>query len=106
VHYDWDEVPEEPINADATRQVIHTPNMTLLRAQFKKGAVLPLHAHPQEQITMVTHGELRIEVEGVSTVLTAGGILFVPSNANHLVEAVEDTVSIDVFSPARTDWQR
>jgi quercetin dioxygenase-like cupin family protein len=102
--HDWDQVPEEELSPLIKRQVIHTPDMTLLRVQFKRGAFVPAHAHVHQQISMVMSGRLRIEVEGVETVLTPGSVLVIPSNANHLAEALEDTVDIDIFSPARTDW--
>jgi len=102
--YNWDQVPEEELTPLIKRQAIHTPGMTLLRVQFKRGAFLPTHAHIHQQISMVMSGRLRIEVEGVETVLTPGSVLNIPSNANHLAEALEDTVDIDIFSPARTDW--
>jgi quercetin dioxygenase-like cupin family protein len=102
--YTWDQVPEEELTPLIKRQVIHTPSMTLLRVQFKRGAFVPAHAHVHQQISMVMSGRLRIEVEGVETVLTPGSVLVIPSNANHLAEALEDTVDIDIFSPARTDW--
>ena len=28
----------------------------------------------------------------------------IPSNAEHVAEALEDTVDIDAFSPIRQDW--
>jgi quercetin dioxygenase-like cupin family protein len=102
--YSWDQVPEEELTPLIKRQVIHTAGMTLLRVQFKRGAFVSAHAHVHQQISMVMSGRLRIEVDGVETILSPGSLLTIPSNANHLAEALEDTIDIDIFSPARTDW--
>ena len=37
-------------------------------------------------------------------VARAGELLCIPPNAPHAVEALEDSIAIDVFSPARADW--
>ena len=39
-------------------------------------------------------------------VLEPGGVLHIPSGAFHQVEALEDSVAVDVFSPPREDWIR
>jgi quercetin dioxygenase-like cupin family protein len=36
--------------------------------------------------------------------LKAGEVLMIPSNLPHSAEAIEDTVSLDVFNPPRQDW--
>lgn len=104
-HYNWDQVPQEEVSPLLSRQVVHTPSMTFLRATFRRGAVLPLHQHVHEQVTMLVSGRLRVEVAGDETVLGPGDIIRLPSNVPHLVEALEDSIGLDVFTPARTDWQ-
>lgn len=103
--YNWEQVPREELGPLLTRQVVHTPSMTVLRVTFKQGAVVPLHQHVHEQVTMLLSGRLRVELNGEESVLLAGELARVPSNLPHLVEALEDSVGIDIFTPARTDWQ-
>jgi quercetin dioxygenase-like cupin family protein len=33
-----------------------------------------------------------------------GDVLHIPSNVLHTVQALEDSVALDVFSPIRADW--
>jgi quercetin dioxygenase-like cupin family protein len=80
--------------------------MTILRVTLKQGAIVPLHQHVHEQITMPAQGALRIELEGKEIILRAGEVLRIPSNAPHLVEALEDSVGIELFTPAREDWKK
>lgn len=37
-------------------------------------------------------------------VLAAGDVVYIPANVPHEAEALEATVSLDVFSPPRQDW--
>jgi quercetin dioxygenase-like cupin family protein len=104
--YSWDQVPKEDVSPLVSRQMIHTPDMTILRVTLKQGAVVPLHQHVHEQITMPAQGVLRIELEGKEIILRAGDVLRIPSNAPHLVEALEDSVGIELFTPAREDWKK
>lgn len=55
---------------------------------------------------MLQSGKLLFRMEGCEHTLVAGSILNIPPHVPHQVEAIEDSVAIDVFSPARDDWQR
>ncbi len=37
-------------------------------------------------------------------VVSAGEVMYIPSNVPHRAEALEDTFDVDVFSPPRQDW--
>ncbi|HWB32113.1 MAG TPA: cupin domain-containing protein [Acidobacteriaceae bacterium] len=103
--YNWDNVPREELTPLITRQVIHTPSLTMLRIHFRKGAVLPMHHHVHDQLTTVLSGRLRLESEGNTVELGPGELARMGSDVPHAVEALEDTIAVDVFTPARTDWQ-
>ncbi len=89
-----------------SRQVLHTGSMTVARIFMKKGAVVPLHHHVNEQITMLEEGRLRFVIEGVESEIRGGEMMQIHPNAPHLVEALEDSVATDLFSPVREDWIR
>ena len=36
--------------------------------------------------------------------ISAGEVLYIPSNVPHEAHALEDTLDVDVFSPPRQDW--
>ena len=86
------------------RRIFTGESVMLGRLFFPKGAVVPAHRHPNEQITHVLTGALRFVVDGEEVVVGAGQVLHIPSNVQHLAEALEDTDEIDAFSPIRTDW--
>ncbi|PYT31967.1 MAG: cupin domain-containing protein [Acidobacteria bacterium] len=104
--YNWTEIPEEQLNPMISRQMIHTETMTVARLRLRKGALVPLHNHINEQISMVERGKLRFVIAGEERIVTGGQIVAIPANAPHLVEALEESLATDLFSPIREDWIR
>ena len=102
----WNEEPVEQLNPAIGRQMIHTETMTLARITLRKGALVPRHEHPNEQIATVLEGRLRFVVWNEERVVVAGESVPLPANVPHEVEALEDSVVLDVFSPVREDWLR
>jgi len=76
----------------------------LARLRLRKGCIVPLHSHENEQITYILEGALKFSLQGKEVVVRAGEILVIPSNVPHSAEAIEDTVDLDVFCPPRADW--
>jgi len=104
--YRWSAIEKEQMNAGIARQVIHTARMTVARIHLSKGGIVPGHQHANEQVTLLEQGRLRFTIEGESVVLEPGCVLHIPSGAFHQVEALEDSVAVDVFTPPREDWIR
>jgi quercetin dioxygenase-like cupin family protein len=100
---DWSEVPEERIMDGVRRKVLSTPNMTIVRWVFDAGVYLPLHSHPEEQWSTMISGKGEFEGGGVHRVMCAGDSWMFPSGVPHGTHFLEDTVTIDVFSPPRKD---
>ena len=102
--YNWEQLPAEQMNAQIVRKVVHTEQMTIARLNIMKDAVVPEHAHINEQVANVERGSLQFHVGGVDVVVGAGESLVIPPNVPHGVVALEDTVVTDVFTPRRDDW--
>lgn len=100
----WKQIPVEPMTDLVTRQVLHTDTMTISRLVLKKGAVVPRHSHPNEQVTNVEAGSLRFQFDDAEVVVREGDSLQIPGGAPHAVEALEDAIALDLFSPVRADW--
>jgi quercetin dioxygenase-like cupin family protein len=69
-----------------------------------QGAIVPEHAHHNEQITYILEGKLRFTIGGETIDVGAGEVLTIPSHVPHTAEALEDTLDVDVFHPPRQDW--
>ena len=63
-HYNWATIPQEELNPKTLRQAIHTERMTIARLLLRQGAVVPMHHHENEQVTMMTAGALRFVFGG------------------------------------------
>jgi quercetin dioxygenase-like cupin family protein len=84
---------------------IHTERMTLALWEIDKGALLPEHSHPQEQVTQLLEGAFELVVNGTSHAMRAGDVLMIPPNAIHSGMAQTDCKILDTFSPPREDYR-
>ncbi len=106
--YKWNEVEKEKLTPLFTRQMVHGERIMLAHIHMKKGSIVPLHHHDNEQFSYILDGEMRFwygegeELEEL--VIKTGEVLHLPSNVPHKAEALVDTLSLDVFSPPRQDW--
>ena len=105
-HYNWNALAEEALAPLLGRKMLHGKHMTVARIRLGKGAVVPEHSHPNEQISMLESGALRFVLAGEEQVLRAGDVLVIPPDVPHMVEALEDSLAVDLFSPPREDWIR
>lgn len=104
-HVTLQELPVEVISEKLTRQMLFGEQGNIGIFIYKKGAIVPLHHHVNEQFSIITKGSCKVTVEGVEYIVKAGQAIIIPSNAHHMFEALEDdTYDIDFFSPARKDW--
>lgn len=107
-HQKWDDIPLEKVTDDIGRRLFTGERMMLAHVYLDKGAIVPTHAHENEQLTWVAKGALRFwlgeEGDITELVVGEGEVLYIPSNVPHKAEALEDTFDIDVFSPPRQDW--
>ena len=82
----------------------HSEQMMLCEFHLDKGALLPNHTHPHEQMSYIVSGRFRYTVGDETREVGPGDTALVPSNVPHSVEVLEDTVAIDVFVPIREDY--
>jgi quercetin dioxygenase-like cupin family protein len=103
----WDDVPWEPLNELLDRRLITGERIMLAHVYLKKGSVVPLHQHENEQMTYILKGALKFWLgseDGEEVIVRAGQVLYLPCNLPHKAEALENTLDMDVFCPPRQDW--
>ena len=98
------DMPTEHLNPLLDRQFVAGEKSMLARLILRKGCIVPLHSHENEQITYILEGALKFSLQAKEIIVRAGEILVIPSNVPHSAEALEDTVDLDVFCPPRADW--
>ncbi len=105
--YRWEDMPREKVTDMLERRLITGDRMMLAHVYIRKGAVVPTHAHENEQLTYILEGALHFwlgEDGSEEVVVRAGEVLHLPSMLPHKAEALEDTLDVDIFSPPRADW--
>lgn len=103
-HVRWGELPVETLNPHLDRQLVVGDQVMVARVLLKKGCIVPLHQHENEQITHVQSGALHFTLDEKEITVRAGEFLCIPPNMPHTAVALEDTVDIDIFTPPREDW--
>jgi quercetin dioxygenase-like cupin family protein len=94
--YRWDALELQKVTEMIARKVIVGAREALTQAYFKKGALVPIHAHAGEQMIYVLQGALRALVDGEEVTVREGEVLHVPAHVLHQAEALDDTFVLDV----------
>ena len=102
--FPFENMPVEELSDKVSRQYVYGKEAMLARFVFKKGAIIPEHQHPNEQITYILKGAVKVTLQGKEIIVRSGEVLIIPPNVTHKFEALEDTIDLDVFSPPRKDW--
>lgn len=102
---DWASVPVRTVIPGFHGRFAHSSMMTFALWDIEEGAVLPVHAHPHEQVAHVLEGRFELTVEGVVRVLTAGMVGVVLPNQVHSGRALSACRILDVFAPVREDYR-
>ena len=100
----WNDVELETMHPLLQRQLVVGHKVMLARVLLKKGCVVPLHSHENEQLSYILEGALKFWIDGKEIVVHAGEVLTIPPHMPHKAEALEDTVDLDIFHPPRADW--
>jgi quercetin dioxygenase-like cupin family protein len=100
----WNDVELETMHPLLQRQLVVGHEVMLARVLLKKGCVVPLHSHVNEQLSYILEGALKFWIDGKEIVVHAGEVLTIPPHMPHKAEALEDTVDLDIFHPPRADW--
>jgi quercetin dioxygenase-like cupin family protein len=80
--------------------------MTFAHYEFRRGASIHEHFHPEEEVYEVVEGELEMTIDGVVHIARPGLVAIVPSNARHSVKAMTDGKVIIVDYPHRRDFTK
>jgi quercetin dioxygenase-like cupin family protein len=102
--YDWDSMRPEEVTELYLRKIAHGTGIVVARVEAREGAVTRPHKHESEEIVLVLKGAWRFALPSGEVTLRANQMLSIPPGVEHASEVLEDTVAIDICSPARPDW--
>jgi quercetin dioxygenase-like cupin family protein len=78
---------------------------TLAAIELDPGAVVPEHAHLNEQTGILVNGSLTFTIGGEVKELGPGAMWVIPAHTPHSVEVGPDGASLlELFAPPRADW--
>ncbi len=72
--------------------------------ELEPDSVIPVHSHPEEQISLIISGELEFEMGDDKFRLGPGEVLLIPANLKHGAKSLKKTLAYDCFSPPRWDY--
>jgi len=104
--YNWDELTDhkDKVNELLSRRFVVGEKGMLIMITLKKGCIVPKHKHPEEQFSYVVKGKAKYEIAGKeAAILRDGSVVHLPGNVEHSLEALEDTLCLDVFTPVRKE---
>jgi unsaturated pyranuronate lyase len=99
----WESIVAYEVLPGITRQVIHGEQQTMVRYVYAPGSVFPVHAHLEEQITVVVSGRIAFIFDGNERELGPGGVAVIPANVPHGAHVVGDETveTFNSLSPRR-----
>jgi quercetin dioxygenase-like cupin family protein len=78
---------------------------TLAAIELDPGAVVPEHAHLNEQTGILVRGSLTFTIGGETKELRPGAAWVIPAHTPHSVEVGAEGASlVELFAPPRADW--
>jgi quercetin dioxygenase-like cupin family protein len=81
------------------KPLMRSRSMALLEVRVASGVASALHTHAHESLIYVVSGKLRTTIGEQIFVLGPGDVCRHPSGESHVVEALQDTVFVEVKSP-------
>jgi len=87
------------------RRAVWLDGVMLTFFSFAPRSVIPEHAHPNEQITVVTRGAMEFTLAGRTRCLKAGEGVCIPAGVPHRAVVLDGpTEAYDAWSPPRPDY--
>lgn len=100
------EVEGRPLGSPVElRTLAATPRMVFVECRFTRGQASRPHVHPDhESIVYVVSGKVKVTIAGQVFIAGPGDAWTNEPGVEHCIEALEDTVSVEVKSPPIKAW--
>lgn len=101
----WDDIAADTPIPLLTRRMVTGEQMLVARVELAAGCKVALHQHVSEQFACLISGRVRWGVGQPGTPersefeMGPGEVLPLPSNVPHEVEALEDSLILDILAP-------
>ncbi len=95
---------KEVLDGVRLKTLVHGDKTLMSEFILREGSSIPPHRHPHEQTGYLASGALLLTVGGERLRAEAGDSWCIAGDVEHGVEALEDSVAVEVFSPVREDY--
>lgn len=101
-----EETTRKKIDDKTSRKILGTgTSMMMVEVSFEKGGIGKLHSHEDhEQVSYIVNGSFEVTLGVEKKILQQGDSFYAEKNVVHGVEALEDSIILDVFTPIREDF--
>jgi quercetin dioxygenase-like cupin family protein len=82
------------------KPLIKGDEMTFLEIHYAAGVGAPLHAHTHESVAYLVKGKVKSTVGSDEFIMGPGDVCRHPKGVLHGLEAIEDSVIVEIKSPA------
>lgn len=103
-HFSMDTLKYEKMMDKVERKYAYGSGGMIAYFKLEKGAHIPKHKHPNEQITHILEGKVKVIIGDSTYIVKKGDVLIIPPNVEHEFFALENTLDMDIFTPVRMDW--
>jgi quercetin dioxygenase-like cupin family protein len=86
------------------KTLVYGQNSLLCEFRLDGGSPLPEHSHPEEQAGYLVSGHIVLYWGGAAHDVLPGDSWCIPGGVLHSTDVIEDSVSVEVFSPVRKDY--
>lgn len=93
-----------PINGIDQKTLVYGEKTLMTEFKLKKGSILPLHSHPNEQTGYLVKGHIVLAIGKDNYDTLPGDSWCIAEDIEHGAEILEDSIAIEVFSPVRADY--
>ncbi len=83
------------------KPLIRGDEMTFIEIHYQPGVGSPPHAHSHESLAYIVRGKVKMTVGEEQYILGPGDVCRHPKNVPHCVEAIEESVMVEIKSPAQ-----
>lgn len=104
IHFDFNSIPSYQLTDKINLRFVTSSKFTVIQWGLKSGAKLPVHSHPNEQVTRVLEGNVDVRTGDTVYHLHAGDVMVFPPNVTHGFTATTDAVMYEQQTPIREDF--
>src|SRR5438034_10156088 len=87
----WDEIALEKVTEMLSRKIVTAEREMLAQIYLKRGCLVPMHSHDNEQMTYILQCALEFLIGSEEVTVREGDVLHIPSWIEHQTDSLEAT---------------